>query len=83
MLCPEWTEADFAQAKTSKDIPAYVGVAFPKTRGRPKRQSKLLVRLLDDEIFEACVPTWRQSWSVRKETMCSLTSYDKILIIFQ
>jgi hypothetical protein len=28
MLCPEWTEADFAQAKTSKDIPAYVRSPF-------------------------------------------------------
>jgi hypothetical protein len=31
---PEWTEADFARAKTGEDIPAHIRSAFPKTRGR-------------------------------------------------
>ena len=32
---PEWTEADFAAAKTGDDIPAHIREAFPRGRGRP------------------------------------------------
>ncbi len=31
---PEWTEADFASARTVADYPA-LAAAFPKVRGRP------------------------------------------------
>lgn len=49
---PEWTEADFARAKTSDDIPAHIRAAFPKARGRPKSETKQLVSLrLDKKIL--------------------------------
>ena len=60
---PEWTEADFARAKTGEDIPVHICAAFPKTRGRPKGETKQLVSLrLDKEIlerFRASGPGWQ------------------------
>lgn len=60
---PEWTEQDFARAKTGDDIPAHIRAAFPKTRGRPKGETKQLVSLrLDKEIlerFRATGPGWQ------------------------
>jgi uncharacterized protein (DUF4415 family) len=50
---PEWTEADFAKAKTGDFIPAHILAAFPKTRGRPKGSNKQLVSLrIDIDILE-------------------------------
>ena len=51
---PEWTEADFAAAKTGDDIPAHIREAFPrKPRGRPKGSAKQLVSLrIDRDILE-------------------------------
>ena len=40
---PEWTKQDFARAKTGKDMPPHIRIAFPKTLGRPKGQAKQLV----------------------------------------
>lgn len=60
---PEWTEQDFARANTGEDIPAHIRAAFPKTRGRPKGETKQLVSLrLDKEIlerFRATGPGWQ------------------------
>ena len=50
---PEWTEADFAAAKTGDAIPDHIRAAFPKTRGRPKGSNKQLVSLrIDIDILE-------------------------------
>ena len=60
---PEWTAQDFAKAKTGENIPAHIRAAFPKTRGRPKGETKQLVSLrLDKEIlerFRATGPGWQ------------------------
>lgn len=60
---PEWTEQDFALAKTGEDIPAHIRAAFPKTRGRPKGETKQMVSLrLDKDIlerFRATGPGWQ------------------------
>lgn len=60
---PEWTEQDFARAKTGEDIPAHIRSAFPKTRGRPKGETKQMVSLrLDKDIlerFRATGPGWQ------------------------
>jgi uncharacterized protein (DUF4415 family) len=60
---PEWTEADFAAAKTGDAIPAHILAAFPKTRGRPKGSTKQLVSLrIDNDIldrFRATGPGWQ------------------------
>ncbi len=50
---PEWTEADFAAAKTGDALPNHIRAAFPKTRGRPKGSNKQLVSLrIDNDILE-------------------------------
>ena len=50
---PEWTDADFAAAKTGGAIPAHILAAFPKTRGRPKGSNKQLVSLrIDVDVLE-------------------------------
>ncbi len=60
---PEWTEADFAAAKTGSAIPAHIRAAFPKTRGRPKGSAKQQVSLRIDmevqERFRAGGPGWQ------------------------
>lgn len=60
---PEWTEVDFAAAKTGDAIPAHIRAAFPKTRGRPKGSNKQLVSLrIDNDIldrFRATGPGWQ------------------------
>lgn len=52
---PEWTDADFANARPASDIPA-LAAAFPnaaKGRGRPKGSDKSLVSLrLDKDVIE-------------------------------
>ena len=71
---PEWTEQDFARAKTGEDIPAHIRSAFPKTRGRPKGETKQMVSLrLDKDIlerFRATGPGWqsRINEALRKTT---------------
>ena len=60
---PEWTEADFARAKTGEDIPAHIRAAFPKTRGRPKGETMQLASPRLDkenlERFRATGPGWQ------------------------
>ena len=60
---PEWTEADFAAAKTGDAIPAHILEAFPRGRGRPKGSAKQLVSLRIDrdvlDSFRAGGPGWQ------------------------
>ena len=60
---PEWTEADFAAAKSGDAIPAHIREAFPRGRGRPKGSAKQLVSLRIDhnvlDSFRACGPGWQ------------------------
>lgn len=69
---PEWTEADFARAKTGDDLPPHIRAAFPKTRGPQKAPVKVPVSLRLDreavERFKAGGPGWqsRINEAVRK-----------------
>ena len=60
---PEWTEEDFAQARSASQLPAEVLAAFPKTRGPQKASTKVPVsiRLSPDvvEHFKAGGPGWQ------------------------
>jgi uncharacterized protein (DUF4415 family) len=61
---PEWTEADFARAKTGDAIPAEIRAAFPKSvGGRPRGSEKQVVSLRIDkdvvERFKAGGPGWQ------------------------
>jgi len=61
---PEWTEADFAQAKRWEDMPAHLRAAFPKSKGgRPPGSNKQQVTLrLDKDVldrFRADGPGWQ------------------------
>ena len=63
---PEWTAADFAQAKGPEDLSEVELAAFPKTkrRGRPPAQVKkerISIRLDNDVLdkFRASGPGWQ------------------------
>jgi uncharacterized protein (DUF4415 family) len=63
---PEWTEADFAEAKGPRDLPPELLAAFPatgKSGGRPPGSNKQAVSLrLDRDIvakFKASGPGWQ------------------------
>jgi uncharacterized protein (DUF4415 family) len=60
---PQWSAKDFAAARTGDDIPAAILAAFPKSRGRPKGQTKVPVSLrLDTDLVEtlrAYGPGWQ------------------------
>lgn len=64
---PEWTEQDFARAKSADSLPAHVLAAFPKTvarvRGAQKAPTKTPVSIrLDQAVvdhFKAQGPGWQ------------------------
>lgn len=64
---PEWTDADFARAKSASALPAAVLDAFPRTarrvRGAQKAPTKTPVSLrLDADVvayFKATGPGWQ------------------------
>lgn len=60
---PEWTEADFKNARPASDLPPEILKAFPKTRGPQKLAKKvpISIRLSADVIerFKAEGPGWQ------------------------
>ena len=50
---PEWSAADFAEAKRGEDIPAVIRQAFPRTRGPQQAPTKAPVSIrLDRDVLE-------------------------------
>lgn len=71
---PEWTDEDFARAKTGDDIPPAIRAAFPK-RGRPRgslsaTKQQVTLRLDKDVLgrWRATGPGWqsRMNEALRK-----------------
>ena len=60
---PEWTEVDFAKAKTANALPVHIRSAFPRTRGPQKAPRKVPVSIrLSPEVikyFKADGPGWQ------------------------
>ncbi len=61
---PEWTEADFARAKSAEHLPDHVKAAFRRPPGRPRSPSpKPVVSLrLDPDVlayFKSTGPGWQ------------------------
>ena len=72
---PEWTEEDFARAKSAHELlPAAVLSAFPKTRGRPRQEKtkkQYTVRLDDDVV--ARLRQEGPGWQSRLNTLLKKT----------
>ena len=60
---PEWTEDDFRRSSPASELPAHIAAAFPRSRGRQKRPTKVAVsiRLSQDVVdrFKATGSGWQ------------------------
>lgn len=64
---PEWTEADFARAKSGWMMPEIARLAFPNTRGRQVAPVKRQVTLrLSPEVIEGFRATGK-GWQTRMD----------------
>lgn len=63
---PEWTDADFAQARPAADVlPPAVLAAFPRTRGPQKAPTKTQVTLRVESTTLARIRATGRGWQTR------------------
>jgi Protein of unknown function (DUF2442) len=67
---PEWTEADFARAKTGEYIPAHIRAAFPKTATIHLIDIKVAGdQLLDLTFFDGATARWSAEALIARDTL--------------